>query len=152
MIPTAFNLTRPCGNCPFRSDRTDILEDASPDWAEETLQILSDPYLSGHSCHKTDPTADGFNPDYKGPTEHCAGISILLKREGVCTGQVLMAISKAVEGADSKPVDSLLGWDNLEMDFPVYTRDQMIGRLVDILIKDHFPKRLTSILGAPSNE
>ena len=47
-----------------------------------------------HSCHKTHPGADGWNPDYKGDIQNCAGLTIMqIKNEELTTPIVRATIS-----------------------------------------------------------
>ena len=59
---------KPCGDCPFVK-KTPL--DGAPDWVTEVINLdRENPYFH-HSCHKTDPNADG----YKGAKKktHCSG-------------------------------------------------------------------------------
>ena len=59
---------KPCGDCPFV--RATPL-DGAPDWLEDVMRLgQANPYFE-HSCHKTDPKADGFAGAKK--TRECAG-------------------------------------------------------------------------------
>lgn len=132
----AFDLTAPCFECPFRNDKDNM---GSPEWAEDVLKILTDPYLSGgHTCHKTDINADNSLPEYKGPVQHCAGLSILLKKEQRATAVLVNAISLAVQSNQDLP-----GWDILDMNAPVHSKTSMIDACLEVVIADHFPKSLT---------
>ncbi len=77
-----FDLTKPCDNCPFRTD-------CLPGWlGEERAQAIADSILSfgkpgktvgaQFPCHKTTEAtgASGDNP------QHCAGAMILLRKRG----------------------------------------------------------------------
>ena len=49
-----------------------------------------------HSCHRTDPNADGYDFNYKGMIQHCAGATILCFKDKDCSGQVeLILVERA---------------------------------------------------------
>lgn len=131
----AFDLTAPCESCPFR---TDIPPWGSDDWAADVLQMLDKRYLPhSHTCHRTDAKADGFNKAYEGPVQHCAGISILLKREHNTTAALLEGIKKAINNQQRCP-----GWDDLQMDAPIHTRESMQDLCIEIIHKAELPQGL----------
>lgn len=74
-----FDLRQPCSDCPFRRSvkpRKDMAEDLEPAWGKiERGEFL-------HSCHKTDPDADGYMSTVNGKLQHCAGAIMMLKKEG----------------------------------------------------------------------
>lgn len=73
----AWDLKTPCRDCPFRKD-----VEPHPGVAHE-LELYFAKILIGefsHSCHKTDPRSDGFEPGYKGAVQHCAGANILTRK------------------------------------------------------------------------
>lgn len=76
-----FDLTRPCGNCPFRNDRDPFgLRRA------RVREILGDPNgrrwwpAASFPCHKT---IDYGRPRIPVTAQQCAGVMIILHREGV---------------------------------------------------------------------
>lgn len=73
-----YNLKSPCADCPFRRDAPDHagIVSAIPGYLET---IAAGRF--GHSCHCTDPSADGFKGG-DGPIEFCAGSLQFLLRSG----------------------------------------------------------------------
>lgn len=72
-----FALKRPCGNCPFRSDRPAFLNRAR---AQEIADSL-DADASFH-CHKTlDYSGEDGAPEVTNASKHCAGALIMLELE-----------------------------------------------------------------------
>src|SRR5262245_42241140 len=69
-----YDLKRPCSDCPFRVD-TPHHEGIATGLTE--LYGCMEMGTAAHSCHKTDPAADGFSPSYQGPIQHCAGFMIM---------------------------------------------------------------------------
>ncbi len=60
---------KPCSDCPFM--KSSPLQGA-PEWLKDVMDIgLLHPSIR-HSCHKTDPVADGFNGRAK-KTRECSG-------------------------------------------------------------------------------
>lgn len=59
---------KPCNTCPFvKAHRLD----GSPDWLRDVINFRrKDPFFS-HTCHKTDPKADGYVGAKK--ARECAG-------------------------------------------------------------------------------
>jgi hypothetical protein len=72
-----FALKRPCGNCPFRSDRAPFLD---RDRAQEIADSL-EADASFH-CHKTlDYDSEDGTGEVNDGSRHCAGALIVLERE-----------------------------------------------------------------------
>lgn len=73
-----FALKRPCGNCPFRSDKLPFLD---RDRAQQIADSLEDD--ASFHCHKTlsYDTEDGA-PEVTETSKHCAGAMITMEREG----------------------------------------------------------------------
>lgn len=76
-----FDLTRPCNNCPFRTDLTPYLRSRL---VQEILGCGKVAWpATWFACHKTVDYSDGGN---KGRvhenTQHCAGVLIILQRDG----------------------------------------------------------------------
>lgn len=73
-----FDLTKPCTNCPFRSDVVPYLTE------ERVREIQGSLDTATFDCHKTlqreDSDEDGYNR--KGCEAHCAGALILLEKSG----------------------------------------------------------------------
>lgn len=67
-------MRKPCSDCPFI--KATPLE-GSPDWLRDVMEIgRINPFFT-HSCHKTDPKADGFSGAKK--QVECAGhISMIM--------------------------------------------------------------------------
>jgi hypothetical protein len=76
-----FDLTSPCGNCPFRSDRGHFGL-----YPERVRGILGGGHGREHwpaasfPCHKTIDYGDG--PEIGPHAQQCAGVMIILHREG----------------------------------------------------------------------
>lgn len=72
-----FNLTRPCDNCPFRTDVRPYLKKARVKEIERCLVDAQGTF----PCHKTTvDSEDGEDDLMAGPkSEHCAGAMILLE-------------------------------------------------------------------------
>ena len=104
-----YNLTKPCGNCPFRSDRP---FDLKPGRIEEIVNGLFNdvPF----SCHKT-TTSKGVSNNHK-DAEHCAGALIFLEKHDYA--HQMMRIMERIGMYDRRKLD---------MDFPVYdSMEEMI--------------------------
>lgn len=76
-----FDLTHPCGSCPFRSDRRGFLHEER---AEEIIAALYD-RDGTFPCHKTldyeqEDEEFGYPPPDTARTQHCAGAMILMER------------------------------------------------------------------------
>jgi hypothetical protein len=77
--PTAdpFALKRPCGNCPFRTDRASFLSEAR---AQEIADALHAD--ASFHCHKTlELDAEEGDVEITAASKHCAGAMIVLERE-----------------------------------------------------------------------
>ena len=59
---------KPCNDCPFVK-KTPL--QGSPEWLKDVLKYHRENQFFTHSCHKTDPNADGYNGAKK--TVGCAG-------------------------------------------------------------------------------
>jgi hypothetical protein len=106
-----FALKRPCGNCPFRADRTPFLD-------RDRVREIADSLHADASfhCHKTVsyPAEDGageVTPDSK----HCAGALITMEREGFANqmmriGERLGFYNPADLAMDAPVHDSLDAW------------------------------------------
>jgi hypothetical protein len=76
-----FDLTTPCSNCPFRSDRPFPLK------AERVRQILGGDRgrqwwpSPSFTCHKTVDYSAGVEGRIRVEGQHCAGVLIILTRE-----------------------------------------------------------------------
>lgn len=78
-----FDLTKPCGNCPYRTDRPFYL---CPERTAEILDAITDGQQT-FACHKTvDYDAEDDDEESAGDgrhttkTQHCAGALILLEK------------------------------------------------------------------------
>ena len=67
-----YRLTKPCDNCPFRSDVRTYIRPASVDEIE--VSLVHDQF----SCHKT--VVDYTEPRDRSGEVHCAGALILLEK------------------------------------------------------------------------
>lgn len=61
-------MRKPCSDCPFKKDSPLA---GSPDWLEDILNYRKENRYFEHSCHKTDPNADGYSGGKK--KLECAG-------------------------------------------------------------------------------
>jgi len=95
-----YNLTKPCDNCPFRSDK---LFPLNTDRAEEIIYGNAE-----FACHKTVDYSEE-DAKVKAKSEHCAGLLIML--EHMNQPHQMMRISERVGVYDRS---------KLEMDSPVY--------------------------------
>ncbi len=70
---------KPCNDCPFLK-RSPL--NGSPEWLTEILELgLKNPFFE-HSCHKTDPKADGYKKG--GKKKECSGYIQMLMNQ--CDG------------------------------------------------------------------
>lgn len=100
-----FDLTSPCGNCPFRYDRPGYL-------SADRVAEITDALFGGStfSCHKLNDT-DEDGEVYEGPeAQHCAGALIFLEANE--TSNQLMRVAERLGLYDSS---------KLNMDAPVFT-------------------------------
>jgi hypothetical protein len=106
-----FALKRPCGNCPFRSDRAPFLD-------RDRAQDIADSLEADASfhCHKTNnfDTEDGA-PEITVSSKHCAGAMITMEREGRANqmmriGERLGLYDPSLLDMDSPVYDSLAEW------------------------------------------
>ena len=100
-----FAMKRPCGNCPFRSDRAPFLDRArAQDIADSLKADASFP------CHKTlDYDSEEGTPEVTEQSQHCAGALIVLEREE--SPNQMMRIGERM---------GLYSAADLQMDSPVY--------------------------------
>jgi hypothetical protein len=88
----AFDRVRPCDDCPFRKDvppEDGIGGNIPSMFADIDMGRFT------HTCHKTDPRADGFIPTHEGPIQHCAGAIIMMLKSNIPPGGTLLgAIAK----------------------------------------------------------
>lgn len=96
-----YNLTKPCSNCPFRSDK---LFPLVPARAERIAYGNAE-----FACHKT-VDYSGDSPAVKDKSEHCAGLLIML--EHMDHSHQMMRISQRLGFYDPSKLD---------MSQPVYT-------------------------------
>ena len=102
-----FDLVRPCGECPFRTDRPPFIR------AGKVREVLGDPNGRGakawpsvsFACHKTVGAKGRVRPD----SQHCAGVAIVLLRDG--QPNQAMQLAERLLGVD---------WGRLDMTSPVY--------------------------------
>lgn len=100
-----FNLTKPCKDCPFRSDVRPYLTTRR---VREIIAGLIGAQAT-FACHKTTKCDDEGETIETRKTEHCAGALILLERQG--KPNQLMRISERLGFYDRTKLD---------MDAPVY--------------------------------
>jgi len=124
-----FDLKTPCNDCPFRSDakfHSGIVKD---------LPRLAENIKEGnviHSCHKTDPRADGFTSLNNGKIQHCAGMMIMeMKDKGDVTLPMFLYGQLDSEN------------HNLDMEAPVFANiNEMVTRYRE-LTEEKLPRRRT---------
>ena len=97
------DLTAPCGDCPFRSDKPFPLGPARVTEIERSLERGYFP------CHKTLDYDDGDDPVETEKTQHCAGALILLEK--LERPSQLMRIYERINSYDRTKLD---------MDAPIY--------------------------------
>ena len=95
-----FDLSKPCGNCPFRSDKFFPLHE------DRVKQIVYN--ASDFQCHKTVDYSDE-KPSQGDKPQHCAGLSIMLEK--MDRPNQTMRIAERFGAYDR---------DKLDMDSPVY--------------------------------
>lgn len=104
-----YDLTKPCADCPFRSDKRFPLNEGR---VEDIVYGLYN--NATFSCHKT-TTAKGRSSDHKN-AQHCAGALIFLENQD--RPHQMMRICERLGMYDRRKLD---------MDFPVYdTMEEMI--------------------------
>lgn len=102
-----FSMKKPCDSCPFRSD---IPLDGAPDWALDVLRGIRRGNLA-HSCHKTDPKADGYRGTSK--TQHCMGFLGLMKNIGQISGsEAMLAMVRGELDWDKIPTEGI--WKSVD--------------------------------------
>ena len=114
-----FDLKEPCLDCPFRTD--------SPfhSGIAKELPRLTESIDEGnlvHSCHKTDPRADGFTKLDKGKIQHCAGMMIMEIKDKEDVTMPMLLYGK-------------LDYDNhgMDMDAPVFNNIQdMVDKYIEM--------------------
>lgn len=78
-----FDLRGPCADCPFRSDakmHNGVFKDLP-----KMVRMHEDGRLA-HTCHKTDPRADGYVEGYSGPVQHCGGMLAMIAADPASMG------------------------------------------------------------------
>lgn len=111
--PLGMKLTRPCSNCPFRTDVPGYLRQSR---AEEIVEALTQG-CSYFTCHKTTVTVeleDGEEDTVDGPrAQHCAGALIMLEKMGAPSQlmRIYERFNSDGNGYDPKKLD---------MDAPVF--------------------------------
>ncbi len=72
-----FLLKKPCADCPFKKSTPfhDGVGSSLPDLYEGVEKGLIT-----HTCHKTDPRSDGYEDNYNGQVQQCAGFIVMLKK------------------------------------------------------------------------
>lgn len=68
-------MAKPCNDCPFMKSTPLV---GAPDWLEDILFALQFKKKFEHSCHKTDPKADGY---VKGQARQCMGHMTMIVNE-----------------------------------------------------------------------
>ena len=89
-----YGLTAPCSDCPYRRN-SPAHEGIAKNLPFVISQLMTDQAVA-HSCHKTDPRADGFKPGYEGDVQHCAGFLYTMRGKAVAF-QEAVAQGRAVD-------------------------------------------------------
>ena len=101
-----FDLVRPCGECPFRTDRPPFIR------AGKVREVLGGakawPSVS-FACHKTVDYGRGNKGRVRPNSQHCAGAAIVLMRDG--QPNQAMQLAERLLAVD---------WGRLDMTSPVY--------------------------------
>ena len=73
---------KPCTTCPFRKDKPNW---GNLEWLEDVIKglnlIKKDMGGFQHTCHKTDPKADGYLGHKEGKDSICYGMVAMIKNE-----------------------------------------------------------------------
>ena len=125
-----YDLKTPCNDCPFRTDadfHSGIIK-SLPDLAEN---YKKDWFM--HSCHKTDPRADGYKEMVNGKTQHCVGSIIMnLKEKDDITFP--MVIYGKIDKETYAP--------KLDMSAPVFdSMDQMVSKYIELGDKEKYRRK-----------
>lgn len=103
-LEMAFDMKKPCDSCPFRKDVPLI---GAPDWVLDVAKGFAAKSLS-HSCHKSDPNADGFVGGKR--KQHCIGILGVMKNMGDCySHDAIMALVRGELEWESVPTENCWG-------------------------------------------
>lgn len=119
---SAFDMTKPCANCPFRTDIPSYLRAARISNLEGSLVH----HGASFTCHKTtvadeEEDEDGSSSMRDGPNaQHCAGALILLEKIGE-PNQMMRIAERLGEYDPSK----------LDMDAPVFNSFEQMRRAQD---------------------
>lgn len=70
-----FDMKKPCSTCPFVKNSQN---EGAPDWFNDVIYGIMGGSLV-HSCHRTDPKADGFVGTEE--VQHCVGFLGMMKQE-----------------------------------------------------------------------
>lgn len=73
-----YSLKRPCDDCPFRKNAP--MHNGIIRALPEMAKAYKKKWLV-HSCHKTDPRADGYTGLVENKIQHCAGMMAMYKKE-----------------------------------------------------------------------
>jgi hypothetical protein len=100
-----FDLTRPCGNCPFRTDVRPYIR------ADKVRQVLGDPAATGaahwpassFACHKTVDYRRSDRGRVHARSQHCAGAAIILTGERL--PNQAMQLAERLLGVDFRRLD-----------------------------------------------
>ena len=66
---------RPCNSCPFLKETSNY---GHIDWIEDVIAGIKNKSLT-HTCHKTDPKADGYIGHKEGKESVCIGFTAMIK-------------------------------------------------------------------------
>ena len=106
-----FDLTRPCKDCPFRSDIPGYLTKAR---AREIIEAITRQQAT-FTCHKTNKFEDGETIETR-DSQHCAGALIFLER--LDRPNQMMRWMERIGVYDRTKLD---------MDAPVHTANSMVA-------------------------
>ena len=91
-----FEQLSPCNDCPFKKNapfHNGIVKDL-PQYIKDM-----DKGEFAHTCHKTDPRADGYKEGYAERPQHCVGAIHMLKLEEIQPG-TLEFLCRDIDGFD----------------------------------------------------
>jgi hypothetical protein len=106
-----FNLTKPCTNCPFRTDIAFYLDPRRRAQIAESLARGDQTF----ACHKTvdyDNWQSGEAYTHHGEESHCAGALIVMAKSETLWGNAMLRMAKVLRLFDESKLD--LSADTLE--------------------------------------
>jgi len=120
----AFDMKKPCDSCPFLKT---VPLDGAPDWALDVARGFWAKSIT-HSCHKSDPNADGFVGVKR--TQHCIGILGVMKNTGnIYSQDAVRALVTGELDWDKVPTESC--WDSPKQMMAAYLNKYKAEGLLD---------------------